>query len=362
MKRLIFGLLLLLISSLVFISPRRVQSETAVQEKTKQIEELEKKVAELKNQAKTLSGQIAYYDGQIALNILKISQTEDLIATLSGKINALETSLQERSTMLEKQIVASYKQGQADPTQLLFSATNFSNLVSRLKYSQITQNYNRRFLHDTQVVQSTYANHRDLIEISRKKLETQKQQLDSLKQEKQNLLVQTKNNETTYQKQLEVARLELIAIQRALAESISEGPVKAGDPIALTGNSGYPSCSTGKHLHFEVRLNDNWVNAEVYLKSMTDRLGVTLGSGKWDWPLTGSVVITQRYGKTPWSYRYVYSGGIHTGIDMVSDNDIIRAPADGTLYSSVQKCGSSPLNIKYIDHGGGLKTFYLHVQ
>ncbi|HBC72795.1 TPA: hypothetical protein DCZ90_03225 [Candidatus Amesbacteria bacterium] len=244
----------------------------------------------------------------------------------------------------------------------MLSSTNFSLLLSRLKYAQTVQANNRRILHDTQVIQLNYARQKTLVEDAQKKLEVQKKTLAGLREEKDNLLLQTKNSEAVYEKQLESARLELAAIQTALATGIREGPVKAGDPIALVGNTGYPSCSTGKHLHFEVRLNDTWVNAELYLKKISDKWGLNIGSGNWNWPISGDIEITQRYGKTPYSYRYIYSGGTHTGIDMVSNQDVIKAVADGILYSSTQKCGSSDLKIKYIDHGSGLKTFFLHVQ
>ncbi|MDO8488413.1 MAG: peptidoglycan DD-metalloendopeptidase family protein [bacterium] len=323
---------------------------------------LSTKVAELGGQAKTLSSQIASYDVQIRLTSLKIEQTEDQIASLSGKITTLEGKLQERSHVLEKQIMQTYKKGPIDALQILFSSANVSEAVSRFKYLQIVQANNRKFLHDTQLVQATYAQQKDLVEESKKRLESQKISLAALRVERDNLLKQTKSSEAVYQKQLEQARLELEAIQRALVSAVKEGPVKAGDPIALMGNSGYPSCSTGKHLHFEVRQGDGWVNAETYLKNMTDKWGLNIGGGNWDWPVKGTIEITQRYGKTPYSYVYAYSGGIHTGIDMVSDNEVIYAVADGTLYSSRQKCGSSDLNIKYIDHGNGLKTLYLHVK
>lgn len=333
-----------------------------IEDKQKQIEELEKKVSSTQKQIKTLSDQIVYYDAQIQLAGLKISQSETLINSISSKIVQLEDKLNERSHLLEQQIVQTYKQGEVEPVGLLLSSKNFADIMSRFKYLQIVQSTNRKLLHDTQVVQSNYASQKDLMEESKKKLEVQKKSLDSLKIEKDNLLKQTKNDEATYKKQLEQAKLELEAIQKALAGGKAEGPVKKGDPIALMGNSGYPSCSTGAHLHFEVRINDSWVNAETYLKNMTDRSGLSIGSGKWDWPMRDGVEITQRYGKTPWSYRYTYSGGIHTGIDMVSNNHVIYAVDDGKLYSYVGKCGSSDLKIKYIDHGDGLKTLYLHVQ
>ncbi len=358
MKKLLFVILTIFIT-VTFATTIRADE---LKDKQQQIEDLEKKVSQAQKQIKTLGDQIVYYDSQMQLATLKISQSQTLIESISNKINTLEDKLNQRSDLLEKQIVQTYKQGHISPVALMLSSTNFSDLLARFKYLQVIQANNRKFLYDTQIVQTNYGVQKDLMEESKKKLETQKENLDNLKKEKDNLLKQTKNDETTYKKQLEQARLELQAIEDALAAGKKEGPVKKGDPIAIMGNSGYPSCSSGAHLHFEVRVNDSWVNAETYLVNFTDKYGLNIGSGKWDWPMKGEIAITQRYGKTPYSYRYVYSGGIHTGIDMVSNDHIIYAPLDGTLYSYTGKCGSSDLKMKYIDHGNGLKTLYLHVQ
>ncbi|MFH1971171.1 MAG: hypothetical protein ABIJ05_02175, partial [Patescibacteria group bacterium] len=135
-------------------------------------------------------------------------------------------------------------------------------------------------------------------------------------------------------------------------------------------NTGYPGCSTGKHLHFELRRNNSWFDPSSQLQSKSvqdDQNGgnmVTVGSGGWPWPVEDTVRITQFYGSTPYSWRYIYSGGIHTGLDLVSTtSDVIRASEDGEMYKSSQLCGgSSVINIVYIEHGGGLISFYLHVQ
>jgi murein DD-endopeptidase MepM/ murein hydrolase activator NlpD len=171
-----------------------------------------------------------------------------------------------------------------------------------------------------------------------------------------------------YQSLLAQALAEKQAIDKAILEGVKVGPVKKGDPIALVGNTGYPGCSTGAHLHFEIRRSGNWVNVEEFLTAREvwddqSQGKSRIGTGTWDWPLEGDIRVTQRFGKTPYSWRYAYSGGIHTGIDMVSTSDVIRAPQDGTMYSSSQSCGGgSIIKIKYIEHSDGIVSFYLHVQ
>ena len=73
-----------------------------------------------------------------------------------------------------------------------------------------------------------------------------------------------------------------------------------------------------------------------------------------------SPIINQRYGDTPWSWRY--SGGVHTGIDMESSDTLIYAPEDGTLIKSTQGCYNSTIKYAAIDHGDGIVSYYLHIK
>lgn len=369
----------LLVVMLLF--PRLVRAQQNDVNRT--IEELQRKIAQLQQEENTLSKQIALLDSQISLTTLRINTIRSAIQKLAqeidelaGEIERLEELLTRRTELALRRIPESYKRKNTSQFGMLFLSSTFSDFVARAKYLSSIQEHDAALLFQLKATQNNFEERKGIREEKKREQEKLKKQLEQesaalarQKREKQVLLEQTKNSEAVYQKLLAQALAEKQALDRALIESVKVGPVKKGDPIAVVGNSGYPGCSTGAHLHFEVRKGGVWVDPAGSLSShrvRDDQNGgeATLGSGDWDWPLEDTIRITQYFGKTPYSWRYQYSGGIHTGYDMVSTgSNIIRAPRDGELYSSSQPCGSgSIIKIKYIDHGDGILSFYLHVQ
>lgn len=346
------------------------------------IAECTKLLNELGAQAKTLAQTIAYINGkvklseqQIQLTEIEINQLEKEIETLGVRIDGLETSLTRLTEVLINRVQESYKQKTQNPMLMLLSSNGFSDFVSQYKYLKLSQDYTQKIMNEAETQKVLYGEQKASkeqkqieVEALKKKLQNQRVALDQQKSQQQTLLAATKNDEAKYQSLLQQALSEKNALEAALVSGTKVGPVKKGDPIALIGNSGYPSCSTGAHLHFEVRKNNTWVDPSSYLSSKTvqdEEKGTqaTIGSGSWDWPIENPIRLTQHFGHTPWSFVYKYSGGIHTGFDMNSSSSkVIRAPADGTLFSSSEKCGSSVINVKYIEHGDGVTSFYLHVQ
>ncbi len=363
--KLIFTILSIISSLFIF----EVKAQDCQGNVNERISCYEQNILKLKDSGKTLSNQISQFDAQIKLTQLKITQTEEQIGLLSGRIDQLEGSLGSLTEAFSGRVVETYKMARVgDPFLLLISSDNLNQVFDRYSYLKKIQDADMNLLQRLQKAQDTYKEEKVDQEELQDKLASQKKQLDVQKAAKANLLAVTKNDEKKYQSLLSQALAEKAAIEKALVSGTKVGPVKAGDPIALVGNSGYPGCSTGKHLHFEVRKNNSWTDPGPYLqnKSVYDeavRANVNVGSGGWSWPIQDTVRLTQHYGVTPYSSIYKYSGGIHTGFDMVSTtSDVIRAPSDGNLYKSSESCGSSIINIVYIEHGEGLISFYLHVQ
>ena len=372
MKLLLIGILSLLLFFSFLTSSLKAQDLTQEYErKISEIKELEKKLVELVGQARTLSAQIANFNTQIRLTELKIEQTESEIATLSGKIRNLERAIGSLSSVYQERAGEMYRLRRiSDPLLSLLTSQNFSNLINRLHYLTKIAEHDRDLLVRLQTSQTSLEQEKKRLEILYKKLEEQKAFLAAQRGGKEKLLDLTRNDEKKYQELLARARAEQATIVAAMRDAVNllkdGSPVKKGDAIALIGNSGAPRCSTGPHLHFETQKDGTSVDPAGSL-SQRDVIWDNAPdspfsfTGSLNWPID-SPRITQGFGMTYWAMTGFYNGRPHTGIDMTSDNLSISAPVDGTLYKGTVSCSGSPMNFVAIDHGGGIISWYWHVQ
>jgi peptidoglycan hydrolase CwlO-like protein len=348
---------------------------------SREIQQYESEITKLKSQASTLSNQIAQYDAQIRLTSLKITQTEEKILLLGGRIDQLETSLQVLTRAFTSRAVQTYKMSRLnEPYVLLMSAPDLEMAVSSFHYLQKIQENDRDLLVRLEKAQISYEEEKVDQEELQSQLEEQKIVLGAQKSAKANLLEQTRNDEKKYQSLLASARSEFEAIQAIIAGKGSEeevGKVSQGQRIASVIQGA--SCnSSGEHLHFIVGQKGNTQNPFSYLRGGVDFencSGSSCGSsdgdpfspgGSWDWPINPRIKFSQGYGST-WAVRNTWVGNVysfHNGIDIYSDFPDVKAVRAGTLYRGSYS-GSNGCRLRYVrvDHDeNDLDTFYLHVN
>jgi len=352
--------------------------------------ELEAKIKEARGQQKTLASTIAYLDYTINLARASIEKNEhelkileEEIATLAVKISRLDTNLDTISKLLVSRIGASYKRSLFKPIYMVFATGGLSDFFERNKYLQSDQQNDRVVLLELQNSKDLHEEQKKAKEAKqteaetlRQKLAAQKTALGGQRTSKQELLDLTKNNEAKYQGLMAAARAEIAAIQSILAgygQEVKVGGINEGERIA-TIISGSSACSTGTHLHFKVGNNKTNVNPANYLKSQEvnwdlcgwwpdcDQPFSFSGPWNWPWPINGKPRMTQGYGMTGYAKTGAYNGNPHTGLDMVSDDLVVKAVKNGTLYRGSIGCGGGTLRYVKVEQDNNIDTYYLHVN
>ncbi|MDO9028111.1 MAG: hypothetical protein Q7U68_04530, partial [Candidatus Roizmanbacteria bacterium] len=219
-KILIFAALFLLV-----IFSIQAQDTTDLQKK---INEYQEKLQQLKQQKNTLSSQIQYMDTQIYLTSLQIQETEQKIINtekeinlLGSRIEGLDQSLDYLSKLLINRIVEGYKKRPFSIFSLILDNKNANDFLNQVKYLKTAQTNNQKLLYTVQETKTNYEEQKKLREEKKTELDKltealnyQKQSLNNQKVQKQRLLADTQNDETTYQSLLTQARAQLAGFSR----------------------------------------------------------------------------------------------------------------------------------------------------
>ncbi len=214
-----------------------------------QISQYTKKLNELGTAKNTLSNQISLLDSQYQLTLLKITQTENSIATLEKEISGLnveigklEKQIDSLSATYINQIIQSYKLQKKYPSFAYLFSDNINTFLEQHQYLSSIQSNSKQNLIDMEKIRYNYDTQKTAkekkqneLEELKKTLASQKISLNNQKVAKNKLLESTKNDEKKYQQLLTEAQSQLAALK---SFSRSAGGSTCLDSVPGSGSDG----------------------------------------------------------------------------------------------------------------------------
>ncbi|MCL2819073.1 MAG: peptidoglycan DD-metalloendopeptidase family protein [Actinomycetia bacterium] len=332
------------------LAPIQVAYGTDAQEKLTEAAEAGKKAAEGQKQVDALRDEIKGLDEQASQYIKEAAALQPQIDTASEKTEQLTLelrALEEEAEVLRSKIAATaaeyakqqelvsarmsetYKQGDFFFIELLLSATNIKDLITRYEYVQRTIEANALYARD--------------LETSRRELEVDKTQLDTVVAEAavvQKEAADAEGNLRTMKATREEAAANAEQIQDQKAALMSDTQANVDALRAL--------------------------QADLYKQAMAD-LGslsniVEWGSGEFSgmmvWPVEAPYNMSCPFG----AHDCGYHGSGHEGQDIGtgSGTNTIFAAAAGQIVQAGWNGGYG--NFISIDHGNGVVTQYGHLS
>lgn len=285
----------------------------------------------LQTAVNTLDLSVKQTQAKVKAKQSQISTTELEIKQLGGQILDKEESIRLDAAAIAETIRALNETSAGSMVELMLANDSVADVWDDTESVMTIQESMHSHVLSLRDAKQVLTTNKEATEKKRGELVQQKaelaeeeQSLAVQKKEQQNLLTQTKNQESTYQ--------SLLAQKKA------------------------------SKAQFEAALTD----LESKLQYTLDPSSIpAAGKGVFRWPLD-NVRITQQFGRTADSGR-LYSSGTHNGIDLAAS---IGTPIKSALAGTVQATGNTDA-VKgcysygkwvLVRHGNGLSTLYAHMS
>ncbi len=342
----------------------QAQSEADLRQETEQLQEAiadnEAILVELDHEIDDLEDRLLLLETEINLAQQKIALTAANIERLTQEILETEAELERQKGILNETLITLYIEGDVSTMELVFASDNFGEFFQEQQYLESL----KVSVQDSADKVADLKDELDKEKLDQEELQAKQEEnksiLDARRGEQANLLERTRGEEAAYQQVVSELENDLIEAQKELEallatqNFVSLGQVSAGDIIGYAGSSGY---STGPHLHFAVYDNGSFQNPYAGGGQMTYGL-------IWPLPTVSTGAITQLFGCQSHIVYVTSCGGgswLHAGLDVSAwYGEPVAAAGDGDIVFRGWLGGYG--NAVIIDHGGGVQTYYAHLN
>ena len=281
-----------------------------------ELSNLQGEITTANEQMQKLNDRIASYQQDITILNVQISELEKQIEENTSKLQIAEQNYAKQKALLQKRIVAMYEAGDTAYLDVLLSAKNIEDFISRYYILTEISKYDKELLDDV-------TNERQKIAQQRDDLTKQQEQLKLNLQNKEKTAITLENTKIVRNNYIN----QLTDKEKELQEQLEQDEEEM------------------QRLEYEI-LNVSLAN-----------LGEDYAGGEMAWPTPGYKTITSKYGMRMHPIFNVYR--MHTGVDIGAPKTApIIAVNDGVV--TLAAYSSSYGYYVMVDHGGGVVTLYAH--
>lgn len=287
-----------------------------IQDANNELSDVQEELSKNLQQVQELDERINKSQSELDELNIKITKLQTSVDKIQEELKVAEEKYNKQKEVLEQRLVIMYESGDTQYLDVILSSRSVSDFLSN--YFLITE----LTTYDTELL-SEMKEKKDRIELSKKKLDNEKQQLATIKQNQMKTAKILENTRTVRENYISKLSDEEKDIQTKIDE-------------------------------YNTRFAE--INAEILSIAM-EGLDTQYIGGELEWPVPGYTRISSKYGMRTHPITGVYK--LHTGVD-------ISAPTGANFIAVndgvVTKAGMNSAygNMVIIDHGGGVSTLYAH--
>ena len=220
----------------------RLQQE--INGKRQEMDSLKTELAQIKNQKATTQQQKNVLDQRNAALQGEINLLEAQIDVTNRSISANETLEQHQTELFHQQIRMEEEQGAVSYWSVLFKATSFSDLVSRIDFINEIVRYNKQVIEDLRQTRQELADDKAALEEQNEALASSKKELEGQISESMRMLAEYVKTEEGKQAEYDAIKAEEEALDGLIAAAEAKARELGMDEIAGTvGGYAWP-CSS----------------------------------------------------------------------------------------------------------------------
>jgi murein DD-endopeptidase MepM/ murein hydrolase activator NlpD len=291
---------------------------------SEEIAGLSARIDEYQTQVAALRAEERDAEIRLAQKQAELDEAEAEVEAAYEELKILAARLKRSLNILSDRLVAIYKSGSTDMTDLLLASADYSELVEQSEYLQQIQNQDETIV--TRVRDLRDQQKATVLKLKEAK-ETIESARDAIAAEEQNLAVA--------RQAVEDQQNELVAVRSERSAALASINEQVGNLEEIQAD-------------LQAKIQEQIAAASGLSTLPAGPMSAPSAAGL-IWPLDG--LLTSGFG-----YRW---GRMHEGIDIaVPEGTPIRAAKGGTVIMASYNGGYG--NYTCIDHGGGLSTCYAH--